>query len=119
MLSRRLILTSMALRPGRAALRRRGGRLLAGFRARSGSGREGLRWAIDPDTCFRYWNVIGTDCGRCMSVCPYSHPNNAAHNVVRWAIARSGAARRAMLKMDDVFYGRRPKSKEIPKALRM
>jgi reductive dehalogenase len=69
----------------------------------------GLRWAIDPDTCFRYWNVVGTDCGRCMSVCPYSHPNNAAHNVVRWAIARSGAARRAMLKMDDVFYGRNPK----------
>ncbi|RLE20106.1 MAG: hypothetical protein DRJ65_18915 [Acidobacteria bacterium] len=69
---------------------------------------EGLRWAIDPDTCFRYWNVIGTDCGRCMSVCPYSHPDNAAHNVVRWAIARSGAARRAMLWMDDLFYGRSP-----------
>ncbi len=69
---------------------------------------EGLRWAIDPDTCFRYWNVIGTDCGRCMSVCPYSHPDNAAHNVVRWAIARSGAARRLMLWMDDLFYGRSP-----------
>jgi ferredoxin len=70
---------------------------------------EGKRWAIDPDTCFRYWNVIGTDCGRCMSVCPYSHPDNTAHNVVRWAIARSGAARRIMLWMDDLFYGRDPK----------
>ncbi len=70
---------------------------------------EGVRWAIDPDTCFRYWNVIGTDCGRCMSVCPYSHPDNAAHNAVRWAIARSGAARRVMLWMDDLFYGRNPK----------
>ncbi len=70
---------------------------------------EGLRWAIDPDTCFRYWNVIGTDCGRCMSVCPYSHPDNAAHNVVRWAIARSGAARRVMLWADDLFYGRSPR----------
>jgi len=69
---------------------------------------DGLRWAIDDDTCFRYWNVIGTDCGRCMSVCPYSHPDNAAHNVVRWAIRRSGAARRILLRMDDVFYGRRP-----------
>ncbi len=70
---------------------------------------EGMRWAIDPDTCFRYWNVIGTDCGRCMSVCPYSHPANPAHNAVRWAIARSGAARRVMLWADDLFYGRNPK----------
>ena len=72
---------------------------------------EGLRWGIDHDTCFRYWNTIGTDCGRCLAVCPYSHPNNAAHNIVRWAIARSGAARRAMLRMDDVFYGRKPRPK--------
>jgi ferredoxin len=29
----------------------------------------GQRWAIDPDSCFRFWNAIGTDCGRCMTVC--------------------------------------------------
>ena len=68
---------------------------------------EGWRWAIDPDTCFRYWNAVGTDCGVCMTVCPYSHPANTAHDIVRWAIKRSGAARRAALWMDDLFYGRR------------
>jgi reductive dehalogenase len=67
----------------------------------------GWRWAIDPDTCFRYWNAVGTDCGVCMTVCPYSHPDNVAHDIVRWAIRRSGAARRAALWMDDLFYGRR------------
>ena len=67
----------------------------------------GWRWAIDPDTCFRYWNAVGTDCGVCMTVCPYSHPDNAAHDLVRWATRRSGAARRAALWMDDLFYGRR------------
>jgi len=66
------------------------------------------RWAIDADSCFRYWNAIGTDCARCMTVCPYSHPDNAAHNLVRGLIRRSGAGRRAMLWMDDLFYGRRP-----------
>ena len=71
---------------------------------------DALRWAIDPDTCFRYWNIVGTDCGVCMKVCPYSHPDNAAHNLVRWAIGRSGGARRAMLRMDDLFYGRKPKN---------
>jgi ferredoxin len=63
-----------------------------------------LRWRINSDTCFRYWNTIGTDCGLCMAVCPYSHPNNLAHNLVRWAIRRSGAARRAALWLDDAFY---------------
>jgi ferredoxin len=68
------------------------------------------RWAINPDTCFRYWNAIGTDCARCMTVCPYSHPDSPAHDLVRWAISRSGAARRVALWMDDLFYGRRPRA---------
>jgi ferredoxin len=66
---------------------------------------DGLRWAIDAETCFRYWNVIGTDCATCIRSCPYSHPNSLAHNVVRRAISASPAARRAMLWLDDVFYG--------------
>ena len=73
-----------------------------------------LRWRIDADSCFHYWNRVGTDCGRCMAVCPYSHPNNAAHNLVRWAVRRSGAARRAVLWMDDVFYGRKPVPRPTP-----
>jgi len=73
-----------------------------------------LRWRINADSCFRYWNRVGTDCGRCMAVCPYSHPNNAAHNLVRWAVRRSGAARRAVLWMDDVFYGRKPAPRPAP-----
>jgi len=68
---------------------------------------DGLRWAIDPETCFRYWNIIGTDCANCMRVCPYSHPDNATHNLVRCAIRRSATARRAMLWLDDVFYGKK------------
>jgi ferredoxin len=27
-----------------------------------------LRWKLDEETCFRYWNAVGTDCGRCMAV---------------------------------------------------
>ena len=69
----------------------------------------GRRWRIDADSCFRYWNAVGTDCGRCMTVCPYSHPDTAAHNFVRWATRSSGAARRGALWLDDFFYGRRPK----------
>jgi ferredoxin len=73
-----------------------------------------FRWRIDSDACFRYWNVIGTDCGRCMAVCPYSHPDNAPHNLVRWAVRRSGAARQAALWLDDVVYGDRPTPRPAP-----
>ena len=68
----------------------------------------GFRWVIDAESCFRYWNAIGTDCGRCMTVCPYSHPDSTAHNIVRWAIRSSGTARRGALWLDDLFYGRHP-----------
>jgi reductive dehalogenase len=73
-----------------------------------------LRWRIDSDSCFRYWNVIGTDCGRCMAVCPYSHPDNPPHSLVRWAIRRSGVARRGALWLDDVFYGGFPVPRPAP-----
>ncbi len=72
------------------------------------------RWKIDPDSCFLYWNVIGTDCGRCMAVCPFSHPDNWAHNFVRWGIAHSGFFRRAALWLDDIFYGRKPEVRTAP-----
>jgi len=73
-----------------------------------------LRWKLDEETCFRYWNAVGTDCGRCMAVCPYSHPDNVAHNLVRWGIARSGAFRRLALWMDDFFYGKEPAERDAP-----
>ena len=73
-----------------------------------------LRWQLNADTCYRYWNVAGTDCAKCMAVCPYSHPNNLAHNIVRWGIARSGFFRRLALWLDDVFYGKIPEQRPIP-----
>jgi ferredoxin len=73
-----------------------------------------LRWRINSDSCFLYWNVIGTDCGICMTVCPYSHPDSAPHNMLRWGIARSGFVRRGALWMDDLFYGKKPAHREAP-----
>jgi reductive dehalogenase len=73
-----------------------------------------LRWKINSESCFTYWCSAGTDCGRCMAVCPYSHPNNLLHNFIRWGISNSYIFRRFALKMDDLFYGRRPKSGDFP-----
>ena len=67
-----------------------------------------FRWRIDSEACFAYWCAAGTDCARCMKVCPYSHPNAPLHNAVRRVIRRSAVARRIALHADDLFYGRRP-----------
>jgi ferredoxin len=69
---------------------------------------ETLRWQINQEACFNYWCVSGTDCGRCMSVCPYSHPNNFLHNSVRAGIKNSSLFRNFALRMDDLLYGRKP-----------
>ena len=68
-----------------------------------------LRWQINQEACFTYWCRAGTDCARCMSVCPYSHPDNALHRVVRYGINNSALFRPFALKMDHLFYGRKPK----------
>ena len=67
-----------------------------------------LRWRIDSEACFTHWCKIGTDCARCVSVCPYSHPDNPMHAAVRFAIRRSAISRRLALIAEDYVYGRLP-----------
>jgi reductive dehalogenase len=71
------------------------------------------RWRIDQESCFGYWCSIGTDCARCLRVCPYSHPDDALHRLVRAGVRRSAPFRRAALKLDDLFYGRRPPTRNL------
>jgi ferredoxin len=78
-----------------------------------------LRWRINADTCYRYWCVVGTDCGVCMTVCPYSHPDSSCHNLVRWGIRNSGFFRRAAYHMDNLFYGRKPSPRRSPEWTRV
>jgi reductive dehalogenase len=71
------------------------------------------RWKINHEKCFTYWCQAGTDCGKCISVCPYSHKNNIFHNAVRWMIYKFPNFRRVALFMDDLLYGRKPKKQKI------
>lgn len=76
------------------------------------------RWQIDSEACFTLWCTIGTDCARCMKACPYSHPDNWMHNLVRRGVRMSGRLRRLAIWGDDVFYGRRPPPRELPEWMR-
>ncbi len=73
------------------------------------------RWQIEQEKCFEFWCKTGTDCGRCLSVCPYSHPDNLLHNFIRFGIRNSSIFRKIALSLDDVFYGRKPASHKVPK----
>ncbi|WP_439185693.1 hypothetical protein [Carboxylicivirga taeanensis] len=72
------------------------------------------RWQIHSEKCFTYWCSAGTDCGRCMSICPYSHPRYPLHNLVRWSIRNFPNFRYWAVKMDDFFYGRKPAPAKLP-----
>jgi len=73
------------------------------------------RWQINQEKCFTLWCTLGTDCGRCISVCPYSHPDNYLHNIVRASIRTSSVFRKTALHLDDYFYGRKPQPAAFPK----
>jgi reductive dehalogenase len=74
---------------------------------------EWLPWKINHEKCFTYWCKAGTDCGRCVTVCPYSHPNNFIHNIIRLGIKRNPVNRWLALKLDDYFYKRKPAVKSL------
>ena len=65
------------------------------------------KWPLNVERCIHYWRAIGTDCGLCMKVCPYSHPSTLIHNLVRAGCRRSSIARRVSVWGDDLFYGRK------------
>ncbi len=72
------------------------------------------RWKIDQEACYTFWCATGTDCGRCVRACPYSHPDSFLHNLVRAGTRNSALFRRVALWLDDLFYGRRPRPSPPP-----
>jgi reductive dehalogenase len=73
-----------------------------------------LRWKLNAETCFAYWGKVGTDCGICMKVCPWSHARTWPHKLIVWMITRNKYARILFNWMDDLFYGRKPKPGKPP-----
>ncbi|NOY36363.1 MAG: 4Fe-4S dicluster domain-containing protein [Chlorobi bacterium] len=75
------------------------------------------RWQINQEACYTYWTVTGTDCGRCVAVCPYSHSDNLFHRLVRLGIRKSWLVNRLALPLDNLFYGRKPIPRQVPEWL--
>jgi ferredoxin len=63
------------------------------------------RWQINAESCFTFWCIAGTDCGKCVIACPYSHPDYLIHRLVRFGIRNSWMFRRIAIVLDNLFYG--------------
>ncbi|RKY83245.1 4Fe-4S ferredoxin [candidate division KSB1 bacterium] len=74
------------------------------------SNRGFKHWFIKQETCYSFWKTIGTDCGICIRVCPYSKPDTFIHRLVRFYVSRNPVNQRIALFFDDLFYGRKIKN---------
>jgi ferredoxin len=72
------------------------------------------RWRIHSEKCYHYWTLAGTDCGRCISVCPFSHKASLFHRFIRWGIKNNLFFRYLAVNFDDVFYPRKPAAEPLP-----
>ena len=66
-------------------------------------------WSIEQEKCYSYWKTMGSDCGICIGVCPYTKPDTLIHKIVRFYISRNPLNQRIALFMDDFLYGRHKK----------
>ena len=75
------------------------------------------RWKLEEESCFEYWSKVGTDCSICMAVCPFSRPDTFSHKLVRFMLEKSMVARRWFPEVDNFIYGKRWRSKPVPRWL--
>jgi len=73
-----------------------------------------LKWSMDREACYRYWRKVGTDCARCIFVCPFSKPDTLIHRLIRRGAARSSLFQSLAVKADDFFYGTHPQPRKGP-----
>ena len=70
------------------------------------------KWPTHVERCYGFWRSAGTDCAICMACCPFSHRDNAFHNLIRWMVRRLPWGDRFYLWCDGLVYGRKWKPRE-------
>jgi 3-chloro-4-hydroxyphenylacetate reductive dehalogenase len=73
---------------------------------------RGIRkWNLRGDRCLNFWNSnpqFWSSCANCLKSCPYNKPWKWWHRVALKSTKYSRVARKALLCVDDVLYGRNP-----------
>lgn len=64
-------------------------------------------FSVRQESCYSFWKDVGTDCGVCIRVCPYTKPNTMFHRIARFYVSRNPVNQRIGLLIDNLMYGRR------------
>lgn len=64
------------------------------------------KWKLDEEKCYAYWHVNSTDCGICMSACPWTKPRTPFHRFAAALASVKGPHQRWMAWAERAVYGR-------------
>jgi reductive dehalogenase len=73
-----------------------------------------LKWKLDEVKCLLYWGHLGSACAICQTVCPWSKPPTLVHRLIAEIAVRVPAARRLLIRADDLVYGREFRQGPLP-----
>ncbi|KUO63051.1 MAG: hypothetical protein APF84_11020 [Gracilibacter sp. BRH_c7a] len=72
------------------------------------------QWNLKHDKCRAYWASTGTNCGLCISNCPFNKVNSIIHEVPRWTALNLPFLNRIWIKLDDLLgYGKSMSNKRF------
>jgi reductive dehalogenase len=63
------------------------------------------KWKLDEQKCYRYWHAVGTDCGLCMTTCPWTKSRTWFHRAMAVLATTRGLHQAWMARADRLFYG--------------
>lgn len=61
------------------------------------------KFKLNESACYSYCRYAGTDCGICLSVCPWTRPRTFPHNLVLRGVERYGLVRKLAIKADTLL----------------
>ncbi|HAF60740.1 MAG TPA: hypothetical protein DCK95_00250 [Anaerolineaceae bacterium] len=73
-----------------------------------------LKWKLDEKKCYAYWAINQTDCGMCMSVCPWTKPRTLFHKTMAEFASHKGVHQKWMAWADHALYGNRRQTTKVP-----
>ncbi len=66
-----------------------------------------LQWYCNHDKCRSFWTANGTNCGLCITTCPYNKGDEWIHVLPKWTAAKFPSLVPFIVWMDDLFgYGK-------------
>jgi len=63
------------------------------------------KWKLDEEKCYRYWHAMGTDCGICMSSCPWTKRSTWFHKFMAELASIKGPHQSWMVHAEKLVYG--------------